>query len=217
MKTLIISSHPAYEQSLSQRFLTESAQLEEVDFYLIDKEETIDFPRVMQKINDAQRIILQFPLYWYSVPAKMKLWIDTIWSQAKENLWGKELGFAVSTGVAAKEFQLGGKEKHTLTETLRPLAMMGQSYQMRLLPIYCLDQLMYKSEADKKACLIRYQQFLTMPYPFDFSQQQKWFVKRLQELPLDAPQLMAIITEIQENLETLEELDEALDSLEENK
>lgn len=27
------------------------------------------------------RIVLQFPLYWYMPPAIMKMWMDTVWAE----------------------------------------------------------------------------------------------------------------------------------------
>ena len=96
----------------------------------------------------------------------MKCWIDTVWEAAKPYLLNKEIGFALSTGVAAKEFQLGGKEGASFSEILRPLTLMAQKYQMTILPVLVLDQLMYKTEKEKRRFVIDYQQLLTMEAPF---------------------------------------------------
>ena len=57
----------------------------------------------------------------------MKAWIDTVWENCAPALVGKEISFAVSTGIAAKEFQLGGRENTTFNEILHPLVLMAKT------------------------------------------------------------------------------------------
>ncbi len=52
---------------------------------------------------------------------------------------------------------------------------------MTVLPIVVLDQLMYKTEKEKRAFVIAYQQ-LSMPAPFTFDQKQQWFAEKLAHL-----------------------------------
>lgn len=215
-KTLVIASHPNYQHSLSQRFFAESAKIPGVTLHFLDQLDQFILEDELALLADCDRLILQFPLYWYSVPAKMKAWIDTIWTEAKPLLTGKEIGFAISTGVAAKEFQLGGNEQISFNEILRPQLRMAQKYHMTVLPLIVLDQFMYKTETQKRRFVVDYQQLLTMPYPFSFDQKQQWFADRLNSLIEVKPQLAPLLTQLEENRELIQDLDEALHSLEES-
>ena len=55
-----------------------------------------------------------------------------------------------------------------------------------------------------------------MPYPFSFDQKQQWFADRLHSLIEVKPQLAPLLTQLEENRELIQDLDEALDSLEES-
>ncbi|WP_271895992.1 NAD(P)H-dependent oxidoreductase [Candidatus Phyllobacterium onerii] len=69
---------------------------------------TIDVDNEQRLIEAHDRIILQFPIYWYSVPAVLKNWIDRVlshgWAYGRDGdaFVGKELGLAYSTGTAAE-------------------------------------------------------------------------------------------------------------------
>ena len=143
----------------------------------------------------------------------MKCWIDTVWEAAKPYLLNKEIGFALSTGVAAKEFQLGGKEGASFSEILRPLTLMAQKYQMTILPVLVLDQLMYKTEKETAIC-DRLSAAADNGSPFSFAAKQQWFIQRLEALTAENPKLAPLLDQLIQNQETLLELDEALAEME---
>lgn len=91
---------------------------------------------------------------------------------------------------------------------------MAKKHQMTVLPIVVLDQLMYKTEKEKRAFVIAYQQLLSMPAPFTFDQKQQWFAEKLAHLVSKKPQLSPLLSLLQENHETLNELEDALAELE---
>jgi len=167
IKTLVVASHPDFHNSLSQRFFSESAKLPNVTMHFLDGLSDFSLADERMLLQICDRLVLQFPLYWYSVPAKMKDWIDTVWEKCAPALAGKEISFAVSTGVAAKEFQLGGRENTTFNEI-----------------------------------------------PFTFDQKQQWFSEKLAHLVSEKPQLAPLLSLLQENHETLTELEDALTELE---
>jgi glutathione-regulated potassium-efflux system ancillary protein KefF len=75
-------------------------------------------------ITEAGKIILQFPVQWYGMPAMMKGWIDAIleygWAYATEKpaLTGKTLAIAVTTGSPESDYSLKGSKKHFLKDFL---------------------------------------------------------------------------------------------------
>ncbi|WP_244444701.1 NAD(P)H-dependent oxidoreductase [Paenibacillus camerounensis] len=89
-------------------------------------------------MEQHDRIILQFPFYWYSTPSLLKKWEDEVlvygWAfgSTGDKLHGKELLVSVSTGGAAENYSPNGEFEYTVTELLRPLQatsnLIGTSY-----------------------------------------------------------------------------------------
>ena len=93
MRTLIIVSHPTIETSLNQQFFKEATENLTVTWHHLEKhypDWTIDRDTELELLKTHDRIIFQFPLYWYSAPAHLKLWEDTVLEHADEFLKGKE-------------------------------------------------------------------------------------------------------------------------------
>ena len=86
-----------------------------------------DVPGSQAYLTQASTIILHFPLYWYSPPALVKLWLDSIltsgWAfpRATSKLRGKTLILSVTTGSPLSTFQPDGTNGSTLAELLLPL------------------------------------------------------------------------------------------------
>ncbi|OTE82596.1 NAD(P)H dehydrogenase, partial [Escherichia coli] len=114
MRTLIIISHPTMEESLKQQFFKEASSGLSVTWHHLEAsypDGKIDVKAELQLLAQHDRIIFQFPFYWYSSPAHLKIWQDNVLEQATRVLEGKELGIVLTTGVAEKEYQAGGKEE----------------------------------------------------------------------------------------------------------
>lgn len=79
-----------------------------------------DVASEMQKILDANRLIIHFPLWWFGPPAILKGWLDRcLVHGALHNVderfdrgrcQGKQVLFCVSTGASADECAYSGKE-----------------------------------------------------------------------------------------------------------
>lgn len=220
MRTLVLVAHPNFESSSSQNFLRAGAQtLGEVRYRILDQiypDFRIDVNEERRQLDWADQLIFQFPLYWYSAPASLKVWQDQVWQTADEthlpNYAGKTLGLVVTTGVAKKAFQAGGAEAFTLSEFLRPFEATARKLQFTYRPPFILDQFQYASESQKMTWLIQYQQLLTMT-DTDFGAQQDWLVQRLRQLQVKSPDdtlLAGILGAIQMNQDDLADLQSAL-------
>ncbi|AGK98580.1 NAD(P)H-dependent oxidoreductase [Clostridium pasteurianum] len=131
MKTLVIVAHPNMEESrINKRFMEEIKKQPKVTVHELYKEyedEKIDVEREQQLLLDNDRIVLQFPFYWYSTPSLIKKWQDTVltygWAYGPNGnkLNGKEFVLAVSTGGPQNSYLAGGYNNYTLSELLRPL------------------------------------------------------------------------------------------------
>ena len=212
-KTLVIIAHPEVADSQLQQFLLESSQsLEEVEIhYLIEGQ--FDIKEEQNKLKKFDRIIFQFPMYWYSAPFILKKWIDEVidYTFSKTELRHKELGLVVSLGVDEANFASGKSEKFTLSEIFRPFEALANKCQMTFLPIFSISLFLYMTEIDKKRLLIEYQQYLTKKNRDNFKEKENWFVSRGKSISKtyegtkqeDLEQIMSIIEDNREEIEDL--------------
>lgn len=187
MKTLVIVSHPEMANSLVQNFLKASAQpfQDEVTWHDLATIQQLDVAAEQALLRNHERIIFQFPLYWYAAPASLKTWLDTVLTgefafSGRKPLQGKSLGIVVSTGIAGKHFQAGGSEQATLSEILRPYELVARKLGMTYLPPFAIHQFSYLTEAARQLLLVDYQRYLTQPI-FNFEQKVAWFEQQLRQ------------------------------------
>lgn len=131
MNTLILVFHPKDPVSKVNKRLAEAAE-ENSDFIVRDMYELypdhkIDVKKEQELLEDADRIVLQFPMYWYSSPSLLKQWEDDVlaygWAYGStgDKLHGKELLITISTGGASTDYAHDGSAHYTVTDLLRPL------------------------------------------------------------------------------------------------
>ena len=81
MRTLIIISHPTIEESLNQQFFKEASAGLPATWHHLESsypDGKIDIETELQLLAQHDRIIFQFPFYWDSAPAHLKIWQDRI-------------------------------------------------------------------------------------------------------------------------------------------
>ncbi len=89
------------------------------------------------------RVVFQFPFYWYSSPPLLKKWFDDVltygWAfgPGGDHLKGKEFIVATTTGGKESEYHSGGYNWFTISELLRPIQMHHHQMQRHLSPRYC--------------------------------------------------------------------------------
>lgn len=182
MKSLIIVSHPTIETSLNQQFFKEATKQLDVTWHHLEKcypDGKIDLEKELALLKMHDRIIFQFPFYWYSAPAHLKIWQDTVLEHASEVLQTKELGIVLTTGVSEKEYQAGGKEEYTISEFLRPYQRIAHKFNMLFLPSFVMAQFMYQTEEKRWERLIAYQQYLTLDGKATLINRIDWFIEQL--------------------------------------
>ena len=131
-KTLIILTHPNLAESKVNKALIESIQntpdITVHDLYATYQNvESIDVAKEQDLLVHYDRIVFQFPLYWYSAPSMLKEWQDKVlgygfaYGPEGSKLAGKESKIIVSTGSPEYAYQSGAYNNFTLSEYLRPL------------------------------------------------------------------------------------------------
>ena len=128
MKTTVLVIHPDINQSRINSALAKGAEsLTDVNVrYLYDlyPDGKIDVAAEQAELEGADRIVLQFPMQWYSTPPLLKQWLDDVltygWSHGGETqaLKNKQLMLAVSLGGAESAYQPDGAAGHTVGEYL---------------------------------------------------------------------------------------------------
>ncbi|MYV16437.1 flavodoxin family protein [Lactobacillus rossiae] len=196
MKTLILVAHPELASSQTQQFLKASAAgLPDVTWHHLDAITTPDVAAERELLVEADRIIFQFPLYWYNVPASLNAWMAAVLTspfiagagQSEQPLAGKTVGVVVNTGMPAKAFQAGGEVGFTLDALLTPLRALAQMAGMKWQPIFAINQFANFRDAEQQKLLVAYQRYLTQPTPDTLSSRLAWFEQRLQALVAKLP------------------------------
>ncbi|MCW3161572.1 NAD(P)H-dependent oxidoreductase [Chryseobacterium oryctis] len=135
MKTLIIVIHPKMEESLiNKRWVEELNKFPEKyvvhQLYETYPDEKIDVVKEQELIESYDKIIFQFPLYWFSSPPFLKKWFDEVllygWAYGSKSgykVGGKKVALAISAGIDEQEFQVTGKYKYTIKELTRPFEL----------------------------------------------------------------------------------------------
>lgn len=95
----------------------------------------------------ADTIILQFPLYWYMVPAVMKKWLEEILTYGfafggNSQLAGRKLIASVTIGSKSSNYQANDsiKDNKSMEIFLRPVSALAEYIGLKYLPpIYSFD------------------------------------------------------------------------------
>ena len=146
-KTLIILTHPNMSQSKLNKALIESIKDEKDvtihDIYAFYKNaDSIDVAKEQELLLAYDRIVFQYPLYWYSTPGLLKDWQDQVlaygfaYGSTGNKLAGKEFKIAVTIGAASDAYQPNGFMQTTINDLLKPLQTMAHMTQMVFTPTF---------------------------------------------------------------------------------
>ena len=127
---LIVFAHPALERArVAQAMLHAAERVPHFpvrDLYDLYPDMTIDVLAEQVALAVSDFVVLQFPLYWYSVPALLKEWLDLVWvpgwayGKGGKVLKGKTLGCAFSAGGGGQAYGPDGANRFTIAELMRP-------------------------------------------------------------------------------------------------
>ena len=131
MKTLVLTAHPDLGKSrINRAWLDALAQADTVttrDLTAVGgpgMRFDIEAEQALLLAND--RIVFQFPFYWYSAPPVLKAWMDQVLSYGfaygpdGDRLKGREFLILVSTGGPADSYHAGGYNNFSMDELLKP-------------------------------------------------------------------------------------------------
>ncbi|PUV24774.1 NAD(P)H-dependent oxidoreductase [Sphingobacterium athyrii] len=132
MKTLVMIIHPNINESIvNKRWIEELKKYpENYEIHQLHEKypnEIIDVKEEQQLIEKYDKIVFQFPFYWFNCPPFFKKWLDEVltygWAYGKSSgykLAGKRIALALSVGVDEKEYSTTGKYKYNLDQLTSP-------------------------------------------------------------------------------------------------
>lgn len=135
--TLLIIGHPHYDTSIATKTIVEtftkqfelaeqSGNLEIRNLIKLYPDYKININSEQEALMKAENIILQFPFYWYNVPAILKLWIDEVleygfaYGKAGDKMQGKNLLLSLSTGGPKEAYTTNGRNNYEIIDLLKP-------------------------------------------------------------------------------------------------
>ena len=205
MKTLILVAHPRIEDSYSQQFLKHGALAEAATWHVLDDHQPYDIDHEQALLWAHDRIIFQFPLYWYSAPASLKAWQDAVltrqfaYPSLGGALVGKDLGLAISLGLPEKNYAVGRLEQFSLDQLTAPFQAVANKVGMRFLPTFIIDRFGSQTAPQKQHLLTRYRRLISQPTLGHLANDVDWTVSRLQvlqsQLPADQAQRLGFVIE----------------------
>ncbi len=131
-KILVISGHPNLKQSHANQIILAQLQtgLKDVEIRHLAElypNYQINVAEEQKALLVAEVIVLQFPFYWYSMPALLKKWIDDVFSYnfaygaRGDKLKGKDFVLSFTVGGPQESYAPLGYNHFTVEQMIRPL------------------------------------------------------------------------------------------------
>ncbi|WP_224404748.1 NAD(P)H-dependent oxidoreductase [Afifella sp. IM 167] len=132
MKTVVLLAHPEFAASRANRALLAGLDdlpgMEITDLYALYPDGKIDYALERERVLRADRLVLQFPLFWYSTPPLLKHWQDTVLTplfylepDIAAATTGLPILTAITTGGPSANYRLEGATGNTVEGLLAPL------------------------------------------------------------------------------------------------
>lgn len=163
MKTTIFLFHPHMDQSRINKAFVHATKTDVRDMYSIYPDGQIDVSAEQAVLSTTDRIVWQFPLYWYSSPSLLKKWEDLVltygWAYGPNGnaLHGKELQLVVTVGGKEADYHAGKPQGHTIEEYLWPFFQTAEYTGMKVLKPFVVFDTFNMSAADLAKAAAEYQ------------------------------------------------------------
>ena len=179
-------SHPDVDQSTSQQFLLaavkgeEQIQIRHLESILAKQEDNY-FDKTIERafLQEADKIIFQFPLYWYQCPSVMKQWMDEVLTlNLSQKDTKKEFGIVVTVGAKKDRYTAGGSVGFGIEELLRPYQALANQLGWNYQTPFVIYQFQYLPETQKQQLLVDYLYYLENG-SHHFGEKEKWMLERM--------------------------------------
>lgn len=132
-KTVIIVGHPYWNDSVANKTIVEEFSRLNPDAVVSNIAElypdgNIDVKAEQKKLLEADNIVLQFPIMWYSCPSDMHKWLEEVlaygfaYGHGGDKLKGKRFIVSFTTGGSADMYSKFGVQKMTIDDLMPAFA-----------------------------------------------------------------------------------------------
>jgi putative NADPH-quinone reductase len=161
MKTLIIIIHPNLKDSvINKRWIEELEKYPQDyvlhDLYQLYPDERIDVEKEQQLIEKYDKVIFQFPFYWFNCPPFFKKWLDEVlthgWAYGRRNgykLAGKKIALAITAGIDKEDYRAEGRYKYTLEQLTAPFEITFGYIRADYKPLFAFYGAEYHATTDR--------------------------------------------------------------------
>jgi glutathione-regulated potassium-efflux system ancillary protein KefF len=129
-RVTMIFGHPFFDQSIANKEILSYIQRERGEYNVRNLTELypdfkIDVEMEQQALMQSDVIVFQFPLFWYSVPAIIKQWMDMVlahgfaFGTGGDKLNGKHLILSFTVGGKKESYNPLGYNHYRIEEFLR--------------------------------------------------------------------------------------------------
>lgn len=173
MKTLIVVIHPNLDQSIvNKRWIQELKKYpEKYEVYDLHNEypnEKINIDKEQKLIESFDKIVFQFPFYWFNCPPLFKKWLDEVlthgWAYGSKSgykLQGKKITLAITAGIDEADYTISGKYRYTLKELTAPFEITFQYIKADYQPLFAFYGMEYNAKLERIETSVRdYMSFL---------------------------------------------------------
>ncbi len=163
MKTLIVFSHSYFVNSrINKALLQAVSTLPNVTVRNLDELYGSDFSKIdvateQKYLTEHDRIVFQFPTFWFNMPSMLKAYMDNVfthgWAYGSTGhaLEGKEFVIATSTGSSKEKYDKNGiAVEKFLNSLLTSAAFVGMKVQAPFVTYDCHSKT--QEDLEKAAC-----------------------------------------------------------------
>lgn len=158
-KYLIVSGHPDLNDSVANKTILEELTklLPEAEFDYLDKQYpdfNINVEAEQAKLENADVIVLLFPVFWCSLPSLMSRWMEQTfrhgWSHGRtgDKLKGKKLVVSLTTGAPEELYHRDAAMGYEIEDFLPPLKATANLCQMEWAGFVYTGGVSYQSRND---------------------------------------------------------------------
>ena len=160
-ETLVIHAHPSPKHSIATRDLLEvftaRTDVRVHSLYELYPDFDIDVAAEQQALLAARNIVWLAPVHWYSFPAMMKHWIDSVltygWAYGKggQALRGKRVWWVTSAGAGSQEYAADGSHFRPFADFIAPIEGTARYCGMQWLPPFIVHAYAHIEPAQQAA------------------------------------------------------------------
>ena len=124
-KILVISGHPHLDQSLANQTILTELKNSGLDITIEDLSKIgwdFDIEAERKAVIEADALVFEFPLYWYSYPALLKKWVEEVlahgfaYGTGGTALQGKDFFISSTAGGPEASYSHEGPQNHPISE-----------------------------------------------------------------------------------------------------